>query len=155
MKCTAYKASHTFSRLPRPIFSDHPLRLLFSQHSQALPENTPLDFLPRSMVVVGFSPLFRRAEDGPEDSLYHYTPTEYICAIFVGLFGLSTRKSRYSIICHFAKQILVIHLGQAIRFRLWWLLPTVVLAGLTEVIGWSGRLWSSQNPTLLTPFLMQ
>jgi hypothetical protein len=33
----------------------------------------------------------------------------------------------------------VIHLGQSIRFRMWWLIPTAVLAGTAEVIGWSGR----------------
>ncbi|KZS96025.1 RTA1 like protein [Sistotremastrum niveocremeum HHB9708] len=38
---------------------------------------------------------------------------------------------------------------------MWWLLPTACLAGLAEVIGWSGRLWSSQNPGNLNPFLIQ
>jgi hypothetical protein len=49
----------------------------------------------------------------------------------------------------------VLHFGQAIRFRMWWLLPTAVLAGLAEIIGWSGRLWSSKNPLSLDPYLMQ
>jgi len=49
----------------------------------------------------------------------------------------------------------VIHLGQAIRFRMRWLLPTAVLAGIAEVLGWSARLWSSQNPPLSTPFTIQ
>ncbi|KAI0263773.1 RTA1 like protein-domain-containing protein [Gloeopeniophorella convolvens] len=74
-----------------------------------------------------------------EDSQYHYIPTEWICIVFVTLFGLST----------------LIHTLQGIHYRLWWLLPTAVLCGLLEVIGWSGRLWSSQNPFLSTPFLMQ
>ncbi|KAI9433925.1 RTA1-domain-containing protein [Lactarius indigo] len=43
----------------------------------------------------------------------------------------------------------------AVRSRLWWLFPTAVLSGITEIIGWSGRLWSSLNPVLRTPFLMQ
>ncbi|KIM74097.1 hypothetical protein PILCRDRAFT_815278 [Piloderma croceum F 1598] len=38
---------------------------------------------------------------------------------------------------------------------MWWLLPTAVLAGVGEVLGWSARLWSSHNPLLNTPFLMQ
>jgi len=85
------------------------------------------------------APLLRMVDDNPADSAYHYIPTEYVCVIFVGLYGLST----------------LIHLGQSIRYRMWWLLPTVVLAGLGEVLGWSARLWSSQNPPLSTPFLIQ
>ncbi|KIM85171.1 hypothetical protein PILCRDRAFT_817160 [Piloderma croceum F 1598] len=38
---------------------------------------------------------------------------------------------------------------------MWWLFPTVVLCGLAECLGWSARLWSSQNPPLLTPYLIQ
>ena len=47
------------------------------------------------------------------------------------------------------------HIAQAVRYRLWWLFPTAVISGIIELIGWSGRLWSSQNPLLRTPFLMQ
>ncbi|EIN13774.1 RTA1 like protein [Punctularia strigosozonata HHB-11173 SS5] len=72
-------------------------------------------------------------------SPYGYVPTLWICALFIALFGLST----------------LIHFGQAIYFRMWWLFPTAVLAGFTEIIGWSGRLWSSKNPLLLDPYLMQ
>lgn len=49
----------------------------------------------------------------------------------------------------------VIHAGEAVVFRMWWLFPTVVLAGLGEVIGWAGRLWSSHSPARLDPYLMQ
>ena len=39
---------------------------------------------------------------------------------------------------------------------MWWLLPTVVLAGLGELVGWSGRYWSSLNDgTLDKPYIMQ
>ncbi|KII86464.1 hypothetical protein PLICRDRAFT_177999 [Plicaturopsis crispa FD-325 SS-3] len=72
-------------------------------------------------------------------NLYHYVPTEYVCAIFVTLFALST----------------IVHLGQMLRYRIWWLLPTAVLAGVAEVIGWSGRLWSSRNPDLMIPYIIQ
>jgi hypothetical protein len=50
---------------------------------------------------------------------------------------------------------IVIHLGQAIHYRMRWLLPTAVLAGVAEVLGWSARLWSSKNPPLSTPFTIQ
>jgi hypothetical protein len=72
-------------------------------------------------------------------SPYNYVPTEYVCAIFIALYALST----------------LIHIGQMFRYRLWWLLPTVVLAGVAEVLGWSARLWSSKNPLLNNPFLIQ
>jgi len=70
---------------------------------------------------------------------YHYVPTEWVCIMFVVLFSLST----------------VVHVVQAVRFRLWWLFPTAVLCGLLEIIGWNGRLWSSKKPHLRKPFLMQ
>ena len=41
--------------------------------------------------------------------------------------------------------ILVIHIGEAIYFKLWWILPTIILGGVGEVIGWAGRLWSSKT----------
>ena len=49
----------------------------------------------------------------------------------------------------------VLHLGQATRYRMLWLFPTVCLCGLIEVLGWSGRLWSSFSPLLSTPFQIQ
>ena len=48
-----------------------------------------------------------------------------------------------------------IHLVQAIYFRLWFLLPTVILCGLGELTGWSGRLWSSYNILNGNAYLMQ
>ncbi|KAJ6561330.1 hypothetical protein B0H10DRAFT_1704278, partial [Mycena sp. CBHHK59/15] len=70
---------------------------------------------------------------------YGYIPTERIAVVFVALFAIST----------------VIHVGQGIYYRLWWLLPTAALRGLIEVLEWSGRLWSSISPLEGTPFLMQ
>jgi len=49
----------------------------------------------------------------------------------------------------------VLHVGQAIQYRMWWMIVTVALAGVMEVFGWSARLWSSWSPQLLTPFEMQ
>jgi len=51
--------------------------------------------------------------------------------------------------------VTTVHLGQALRARMWWLLPTVVTGGVGEIIGWAGRLWGSKNPTSQNPFLMQ
>ncbi|KAJ7036730.1 RTA1 like protein [Mycena alexandri] len=72
-------------------------------------------------------------------SPYGYTPTEYVCVIFVALFALST----------------LLHVGQATRYRLWWLFPTAVLAGLLETIGWGGRLWSSTAPQRFEAYEIQ
>ncbi|KAI1787360.1 RTA1-domain-containing protein [Ganoderma leucocontextum] len=70
---------------------------------------------------------------------YGYVPTEWICILFVALFAAST----------------VIHTAQAVHSRLWWLLPTACVAGIGEILGWSARLWSSQNVYLNDPFIMQ
>ncbi|KAG2078713.1 RTA1 like protein, partial [Suillus decipiens] len=70
---------------------------------------------------------------------YHYVPTEWICVLFVVLYSIST----------------VLHLGQALKYKLWWMIPTATFAGILEILGWSARLWSSRNPKLLTPYEMQ
>lgn len=72
-------------------------------------------------------------------SPYHYIPTEGVAITFIALYGLST----------------LIHTGQAVYYRMWWLLPTVCLCGLLEILGWSARLWSSFSPILSSPFEMQ
>lgn len=74
-----------------------------------------------------------------EASPYGYVPTEGICITFIVLFGLST----------------LLHFIAAVRYRLWWLIPTACLMGAGEVIGWVGRLWSSRNVMAHTPFTMQ
>ncbi|KAJ7493860.1 RTA1-like protein [Mycena latifolia] len=74
-----------------------------------------------------------------EDSQYGYIPHEYVGIIFVVLFGIST----------------IMHIGQATYYRMWWLLPTACLCGLGELVGWSGRLWSSFSPSFSNPYMMQ
>ncbi|KAG0700331.1 RTA1 like protein-domain-containing protein [Suillus ampliporus] len=73
------------------------------------------------------------------DSQYSYIPTEWICVLFVALYSIST----------------VLHMSQAVKYRLWWMIPTATFSGVLEVFGWSARLWSSQSPELLTPYEMQ
>ncbi|KAF8157805.1 RTA1-domain-containing protein [Crassisporium funariophilum] len=72
-------------------------------------------------------------------SPYHYIPTEGVAITFITLFALST----------------LVHAGQAIVYRMWWLFPTACLCGLLEVLGWSARLWSSFSPSMAAPFEMQ
>ncbi|KAJ7054248.1 RTA1-domain-containing protein [Mycena amicta] len=72
-----------------------------------------------------------------EDSQYGYIPKRYVAIIFIVLFSIS------------------MHIAQATYYRMWWLFPTACLCGLGEVIGWSGRLWSSFSPSLFNPYLIQ
>ncbi|KAI1787352.1 RTA1 like protein [Ganoderma leucocontextum] len=44
--------------------------------------------------------------------------------------------------------------SMAVHSRLWWRLSTVCVAGIGEILGWSARLWSSQNVYLNDPFIM-
>ncbi|KAF8177351.1 RTA1-like protein [Mycena galopus ATCC 62051] len=76
---------------------------------------------------------------GVQDSQYGYVPHEYVAIIFVVLYGLST----------------ALHVGQAAYYRMWWLMPTACICGFGELVGWSGRLWSSVSPILYDPFMMQ
>ncbi|KAJ2977789.1 hypothetical protein NUW54_g11376 [Trametes sanguinea] len=78
---------------------------------------------------------------------YGYTPTKSVCIALVVLFGITSAAKRYA--------IPALHAAQAIRYRLWWLLPTAVLGGLVELVGWIGRLWSSLNPPAIDPYLIQ
>ncbi|KAJ7155123.1 RTA1-like protein [Mycena filopes] len=74
-----------------------------------------------------------------DDSQYGYKPSEAVAILFITLFGIST----------------ILHVGQATYYRMWWLLPTAVLCGIGELLGWSGRLWSALSLTAQTPFLIQ
>jgi hypothetical protein len=49
----------------------------------------------------------------------------------------------------------LIHIAQATRYRLWWLFPTMVACGVAEILGWSGRLWSTFGASQFNPYLMQ
>jgi hypothetical protein len=49
----------------------------------------------------------------------------------------------------------VAHLVQAMRFRIWWLFPTAIFCGVSELVGWGARLYSSGAPQALIPFEIQ
>lgn len=74
-----------------------------------------------------------------DDLQFGYVPTEWVCITLLSMFGIST----------------IFHTVQAFHSRLWWLIPTAILCGFLELTGWSGRLWSSQNPFLNIPYIMQ
>jgi hypothetical protein len=89
-------------------------------------------------------------------SPYGYIPSSTICIIFIVLFTVSTGACLVVDFrpCDLNRTHAAIHVGQAIRFRTYWLIPTAVLAGTGELIGWFGRVWSSQN-VCTDGFLMQ
>ena len=47
------------------------------------------------------------------------------------------------------------HLVHAFYRRTWFLLPTIILAGVGEILGWTGRLWSSKNVLNNNAFMIQ
>jgi len=57
---------------------------------------------------------------------YGYTPSLPATVFFTVLFFIST----------------TVHLGQAIRYKMWYLIFTAVVAGHFEVIGWAARTYS-------------
>ncbi|WVQ78986.1 hypothetical protein IAT38_001078 [Cryptococcus sp. DSM 104549] len=79
------------------------------------------------------------SEDYLPVSPYEYTPTAWICALFIILFSLSG----------------LVHVAQGVKFKYWIAFPTIVMGCLLEIIGWAGRYWSSQNVLYNPPFLCQ
>ncbi|KAJ6553000.1 RTA1-like protein, partial [Mycena capillaripes] len=70
---------------------------------------------------------------------YGYIPTFGVAIVFLTLFAMST----------------LLHAAQAVYFDMLWLLPAVCLCGIGELVGWSGRLWSSFAPALNEPYIIQ
>ncbi|KAH8831578.1 RTA1-domain-containing protein [Flagelloscypha sp. PMI_526] len=70
---------------------------------------------------------------------YGYTPTRWICFLFVSLFGFST----------------ILHVILAFKARMKWLFLTLVVCSFGETIGWGGRLWSSYDIYAIGGFQMQ
>ncbi|KZV65691.1 RTA1-domain-containing protein [Peniophora sp. CONT] len=86
-------------------------------------------------------PLALFANHVTQTFLFGYVPTSWICIVLLVFFGISTLG----------------HLCQAIYFRLWWLIPTAVAAGILELIGWGAREWASKIPSEpnFNPYLIQ
>jgi hypothetical protein len=112
--------------------------------------------------LIGSFQHFQGSSNSTSDTLqqlqYHYIPLKWVAITFISFFGIST--------CTYAPLVLnrlllivelpeVVHVIQALYFRMWWLIPSAIFCGFLEVVGWSSRLWSSQNPFLSTPFIIQ
>jgi len=70
---------------------------------------------------------------------YGYIPSLPATVVFTVMFFIST----------------TVHLGQAIRYKMWYLLLTAVTAGNLEVTGWAARTYSHFYPGKLMPYLIQ
>lgn len=70
---------------------------------------------------------------------YDYVPDRNVAICFLTLFAISTS----------------LHLFQSWKYRIWWILPTAIFCGVSEIVGWGARLYSSSNPTALIPFDIQ
>ncbi|QRV97758.1 RTA1-like protein [Ceratobasidium sp. AG-Ba] len=77
--------------------------------------------------------------DPAVDSPFNYIPTGWVGITFLALFGVTTAA----------------HLLEAILFRTWFMIPTLVVCGLGELIGWAGRYWGHISPTNEDAFMMQ
>ncbi|KAG7442281.1 uncharacterized protein BT62DRAFT_1010547 [Guyanagaster necrorhizus] len=74
-------------------------------------------------------------EEANDDDLYGYVPTKGVTLMFVILS--------------------VTHTFQGLYYRTCWIIPTVLLAGCLDILGWSARFWSSISPRLDTPDTIQ
>ncbi|KJA17990.1 hypothetical protein HYPSUDRAFT_45711 [Hypholoma sublateritium FD-334 SS-4] len=74
-----------------------------------------------------------------DESRYGYTPSRVATIVFVVLFGISS----------------ILHLGQAVKYRTWFMLITAFLSGVMETVGWAARFYSSFHPTNTMAYTIQ
>ncbi|KAM0746419.1 RTA1-domain-containing protein [Meredithblackwellia eburnea MCA 4105] len=74
-------------------------------------------------------------------NIYGYNPSEGAAIAFIVLFAILS----------------VAQLGILLRSRVsaWWISAVLLVGGITEILGWAGRLWSSKNVYSLNAFLVQ
>ncbi|CAE7221184.1 unnamed protein product [Rhizoctonia solani] len=72
-------------------------------------------------------------------SPFHYVPTGWIGILFLVLFGITTGA----------------HLFEALYFRTMYMIPTLVVCGIGELLGWAGRYWGHLSPLNRDAFMMQ
>ena len=95
------------------------------------------------------SAIHKESIQGSELSPLHYIPSRVVSIIMITLFGLSSGLSHAvsSFLIYLkTNPLLVIHTGQALYHKTLWLIPTAVLCGLLETVGWVGRLWLRSSP---------
>ncbi|CAE6417394.1 unnamed protein product [Rhizoctonia solani] len=70
---------------------------------------------------------------------FNYVPTGWVGILFLVLFALTTTG----------------HLFQAVTLKTTYMIPTLVLCGVGELLGWAGRYWGHVNPHNGDAFMMQ
>ncbi|TFK26902.1 RTA1 like protein, partial [Coprinopsis marcescibilis] len=68
-----------------------------------------------------------------------YIPNQRSALIFLSLFALST----------------LLHTGQLVKKRTWFMIQTVVFCGVLETVGWASRLWMHHDPYSEISFNLQ
>lgn len=88
---------------------------------------------------------------------YGYVPYLPPTAVITGLFVISTRTPNVPLSPLFLAylHLVVLHLGQAIRYKVHYMLLTAFVCGLFEVAGWSARIHSHFHPKQFRPWLIQ
>jgi hypothetical protein len=89
---------------------------------------------------------------------YMYVPTPAVCLMFIALFGVALSgypSSLPSFSTFLTTFVIAGHLIRACWHRAWFMFPTVLLGVTVEVLGWSGRYWSSQNILNGNAFMIQ
>ena len=92
-------------------------------------------------------------------SRYHYLPSKGVAITFISLYSVSggshIAELYFDSFTHLCT-ILALHLGEGLYGRLYWMLPTVVLGLVGEIIGWACRYWSTFSGGLArTPYIAQ
>ncbi|CAE6519823.1 unnamed protein product [Rhizoctonia solani] len=70
---------------------------------------------------------------------FNYVPTGWVGITFLALFAVTTAG----------------HLFQALFFRVTYMIPTLVLCGICELLGWAARYWGHVDPQSGDAFMMQ
>lgn len=72
------------------------------------------------------------------------------------MFSLSASELVSSILGHLGLTLdVAVHVAQCYMYRMWWIIPTILFAGVLEIIGWVCRLWSSYDPYLSLTYTIQ
>ena len=95
-------------------------------------------------------------QQSAEDQLpFNYVPTGWVGITFLTLFSLTTGEYLPYEVDNGLIPTTAGHLIQALLLRTRYMIPTLVLCGFGEILGWAGRYWGHVNPHNGDAFLMQ
>ncbi|KAJ1305017.1 hypothetical protein OPQ81_000060 [Rhizoctonia solani] len=90
-------------------------------------------------ILVAANATINEQQSAGDNLPFNYVPTGWVGITFLALFGVTTAG----------------HLLQALFFRTTYMIPTLVLCGVGELLGWAGRYWGHVNPHNGDAFMMQ